>query len=253
MKDDDDGSAESECVDFRQYPHHEETNSQTGEILEDISFLRREIVNAREDILIDKLESMKKINEELSERLVDALQAIRYLSAKEEVPRTQVHALKKLELPITSDSFSIHREDEDDSKSMQITSRTKPHVENNHENNHDSEGEEIQSFSADSDVILEWDGRISVGCASYASQQETIALLRQELERTTQELQITTHDKQDALDDLEQTRQQLRTAKQQILTLEKKATNLKFWSRMVPTFEKEPNQPASASSSPSMP
>jgi hypothetical protein len=179
IRDDDDQAIDSEHIDFRQYAQHEEKISRTGEILEDITFLRREIVNAREDILVDKLESMKKINDELSERLVEALETIRYLANKGEVPRTQVHALKKLALPITSDSFSNHCEDEDDANSMQRTSRTKLHVENNHENSHDSEGEEIQSLNTDPDVSLEWDGNISIGCVRYASQHETVTLLRQ--------------------------------------------------------------------------
>jgi hypothetical protein len=115
------------------------------------------------------------MNDELSERLVEANHAIRHLSARGEL--TQANPMKKLKLSIPSEPCSNNREDEDDSKSEQITSRTEHNAENIHEGRHDdSEGGENQS--PEPDMILEWDGRMSIGCASYVSQNERIVLLR---------------------------------------------------------------------------
>ena len=151
--DDDDCLGESRShFDESQRVYYE--NSWTGEVLADITFLRKEISNAREDILIDKLEVLQKRNEELSENLEEAVNVIRYLNQKLEAQKMQQN--KDLTDLLHSNQSFGQIDDDDDASLALTTHRTKVHS----GSLQGSEcGSEIQVENLDPDVV-DADGRV---------------------------------------------------------------------------------------------
>ena len=153
----------SECVDFGVHTFYD-SRSGTGEILQDISFLRKEIVNAREDILVDKLETLQKRNSDLHESLQEAIQTIHQLSRSQNAVAVHCDS-KKLSLPIYRSFNSSNRDegdDDDDAISQQTTSRTaKLRV----DSVQGSESDEMQVENSDPDLLCQG----IEACASVSS------------------------------------------------------------------------------------
>jgi plasmid stability protein len=220
------------CIDFGVHTI-DGSESGAGGILQDICFLRREIVNAREDILIDKLESLQKQNNGLEESLYEAMQTIRQLSRNLESPNRFTSNSAVLSIPFENAKKIRHSDEcdrDDDEISQQMTSRAEVHGDsvqgdsgeihtNGLDKDHSKPSMETSAtselcFTPDSDFQCSKDDKILFLLKVCFSILTTLpfkchhqSMMFEVLDiRSFQEMERLIHQKQDALDDLEQVR-----------------------------------------------